>query len=407
MLASIAGRGARNFLESFPMRRAIFAGVAAVCVGLGAEPITYIDMDGEFTDWAGVPSYFDPAGDPHDTDHDQPDDVPGLVPHPDVDLLEFKFTHDEENAYAYFRSAGIIGNTQHESQGRPGRFYTIVTIDVDNDDVTGYPLHEGGYYPTTPGYDMNMEVEYFNGTFNTGHYLNHGCMNEEDFFLAQEDQREEIVRVLPGTYDWYTQWVMWDEPAGVPDEIILPSGRSIVWVTDQGPAYLGGILTLEISEDGHEAEMKAPFRGFMKHPDGTPIMKLGNVIDLSYSLEASPELTGQGTWASDTADPLNGYTLDAKFHLADTNEDNQIARPEVDRVAALFSANGYHCADGTDDGFDAGPGSHACEPHSADYAPQDWNISMSEMLRTVQLHNSSGYESCRDGEDEFCIAAAG
>ena len=27
-------------------------------------------------------------------------------------------------------------------------------------------LHEGGYHPTSAGYDINAEVEYYNGTFN-------------------------------------------------------------------------------------------------------------------------------------------------------------------------------------------------------------------------------------------------
>jgi len=27
-------------------------------------------------------------------------------------------------------------------------------------------LYEGGYYPSTGGYDVSYEVEYYNGTFN-------------------------------------------------------------------------------------------------------------------------------------------------------------------------------------------------------------------------------------------------
>ncbi len=268
-----------------------------------AAPMHDIKINGKFGDWKDIPSYFDPAGDTHDTDHDQQFDTPNPVSHPDVDLIEFKITHDEENLYAYFKSNGRIGRTQNDAQGTAGRYYVIVTIDVDNKDETGYWLHEGGYYPTTPGYDMNMEVEFYNGYFNTGHYLNHGCRNEADFLKAQNQQSQGWVKLRPGTYDWYTQWVYWDWPTSFPEQIILPNGAAIVWVEDKGPVYQG-IITIALSEDGHEAEMKAPFRGFLNRKNGSPIMRLGRRIDVSFSLEASGELAPGGQWASDTADPV-------------------------------------------------------------------------------------------------------
>jgi len=35
-----------------------------------------------------------------------------------------------------------------------------------------------------------------------------------------------------------------------------------VWVEDKGPVYQG-IVRVAVSPDGHEAEISAPFRGFM------------------------------------------------------------------------------------------------------------------------------------------------
>ena len=278
-----------------------------------AEPIHRIALDGDFADWADVPAYTDPADDQHDTDHTGEFDVPAYVDHEDADLLEFKFTHDEDNLYAYFRTRGLIGRTQSSGAGTAGRYYVIVTIDVDNDDATGYPLHEGGYYPTTPGYDMNMEVEFYDDAFNTGHYLNHGCLDNAEFLQAQADQSNGWVNVKAGTYDWYTQWVWFDTPQGLPGEIILPTGEGIVWVADRGPAYPGCIIEISISPDGHEAEMKAPFRGFMLDaPSGDPIMALGKSIDVSFSVEASSEFAVGGEWASDTADPIVGYLIGAQ-----------------------------------------------------------------------------------------------
>jgi len=281
--------------------------LGAVCAI--AEPRHEISIDGTFSDWDAVPSHSDTEGDPHDTDHDQQGDTPALVSHPDVDLLEYKFTHDKKNLYAYFRAVGEIGRTQNEGDGPAGRYYVIVTIDVDNKLKTGYWLHEGGYYPTTRGYDMNMEVEYYNGAFNTGHYLNHGARNQTELDQAMLDQANGFVHVRKGTYDYYSQWVWWDLPQGNPGEITLPNGDdTIIWVSDRGPVYQG-IITIALSPDKHEAEMKAPFRGFMVNHKDKPIIKLGKTIRVSFSLEASSELAPGGQWASDTAAPVT-YTLD-------------------------------------------------------------------------------------------------
>jgi hypothetical protein len=281
-----------------------------------AAPTTQITIDGSFDDWNAVPSYFDPADDQHDTDHDGRFDTPAHVNHADVDILEYKVAHDSENLYAYFRARGSIGATQQQSAGSAGRYYVIVTIDVDDSDTTGYWLNEGGYYPTSNGYDMNMEIEFYNGAFNTGHYINHGALAPSDLAVLESQQKSGIVDVRPGTYKNYTQWVMFDDPnSGAFD---LNDGTSITFVADRGPVYQG-IIRSAVSPDGHELEMVAPFQGFMSYPGaqigqrGGPIVSLGKTIDLSFSLEASGELFASpgnaGRWGSDTAQPIAGYYL--------------------------------------------------------------------------------------------------
>lgn len=283
-----------------------------------AEPIRSITIDGNFSDWTNVPSYFDPVGGPgilhngipdtHDTDHNQPGDVPAYVNHPDIDLVEFKFTHDASNLYAYFRATGQIGRTITNAT-QHGRYYVIVTIDVDTNAATGYGLHEGGYYPTSYGYDMNMEVEYYDGTFNTGHYLNHGATNTAQLNAAKQDQTNGIVRILPGTYDFYSQWVWFDSPNAGTYRLPAPdTNASITFVADRGPVYQG-IIYIARSANQHEAEMVAPFRGFMRAPGGNPIVALGKRLNVSISLEASGELAPGNSWASDTGDPILNYYL--------------------------------------------------------------------------------------------------
>jgi hypothetical protein len=289
-----------------------------------AEPITNITIDGDFSDWASVPTHTDPNGAPgvlhngvpdiHDTDQGGLFDVPSYVDHPDVDILEYKFTHDENNLYAYFKADGIIGNTQEATpDDRAGRYYVIVTIDVDNDDSTGYFLHEGGYYPTSgvEKYDMNMEAEFYDGELNTAHYLSHDATDQLGLSLDFKDLTQGqypangatgtypvgFVQPAPGNYDEYTQWVYHDN-----DTLTL--------VVDKGPV-VPGIMTVQLSADGHEIEICAPYKGFLDNAGGNPNMALGNTIDISFSLEASGELAPGGDWASDTADPIVGYYLGA------------------------------------------------------------------------------------------------
>src|SRR5688572_9165402 len=76
------------------------------------EPVTHITIDGSFADWASAPSHTDATigqfhtgtniPDVHTTDPWNPalpGELPSATNHPDVDLLEYKFAHDESNLY--------------------------------------------------------------------------------------------------------------------------------------------------------------------------------------------------------------------------------------------------------------------------------------------------------------------
>jgi hypothetical protein len=279
---------------------------------LFGEPPRKITIDGQFDDWKDVPAHKDPPHNEHDTERSQRDDKPKHVKHADVDILEYKFTHDTENLYAYFKARGIIGRTQAAARGKPaGRYYAIVTIDVDNDEKTGYWLHEGGFYPTSGGYDVNGEIEWYNGRLNTGHYINHACRNQDELDQAFRDQsagkykkghrgpyKPGFLRLGPGSYKHYTEWVYHDND-------------TITFVRDEGPQTLG-IIKGALSEDGHELEMIIPMKGFLKDSKGKPIIRLGQKINISMSLEASGELAEDRKWASNTAAPIRGYVLEAK-----------------------------------------------------------------------------------------------
>ncbi|MBI1320345.1 MAG: hypothetical protein GC168_15565 [Candidatus Hydrogenedens sp.] len=93
---------------------------------------------------------------------------------------------------------------------------------------------------------------------------------------------------------------------------------------------------------------------------------------------------------------------DAPYHATDTNEDLDISLTEVLRVIQLYNASIFHCDVAGEDGFNPGPGDETCTRHSADYAPDDWRISISELLRVIQFYNLGGYHLCPGEEDDYC-----
>jgi hypothetical protein len=290
----------------------LWLGVIAIA-GNSAQPaggqLTQIIIDGRFDDWSTVRSYADPAGDTHDTGHQGRDDAPTLVDHADADLVEFKVAHDADNLYFYFRARGRIAHTQRASDGKKaGRFYLIVAIDVDDNDETGYWLHEGGYYPTSRGYDVNAEIEFYDGEFNTAAYLNHGARDAAELRRAFQDQSSTLhregrdgpypagfLRILPGTYEHYTQWVYHADGA-------------LTFVRDEGPV-VPGIARAALAPKGDRLEAVFPLKGFLKDQNGEPVVAPGQKLDLSFSLEGSGERSPAGGWASDTAEPIRGYVL--------------------------------------------------------------------------------------------------
>ncbi len=313
------------------MKRAFLSLLLLPAVGLAQHSIT---IDGQFDDWADVPvAAVDSAGDVHDTDwFGDGLPAPRARRYSDVDVLEVKFTDDGENLYGYMRATGKIGRTSRSAAGqKAGRYYFIFTIDVDHDTVTGYRLAEGNYWPDSRGYDMNMEVEFYDGAFNTGHYINHEFLNEQELQYGREhDLPNGIVRLKPGSYDYYLQWVTFED-------------SSYVEVSDRGPVYQG-IIEIAVSPDSHEAEIKAPMWGFLKTPEGEPIIAPGKTIVVSASLEASGELSEEAVahgytrgrksfWGSDTADPFE-YTVSTGTRVASKTPTSVL--PRVARLLPCY-----------------------------------------------------------------------
>jgi len=102
----------------------------------------------------------------------------------------------------------------------------------------------------------------------------------------------------------------------------------------------------------------------------------------------------------------NAGAQGAPGHSADQSGSRDIELSELLRVIQFFNSDGYHCAepaDSTEDGYVPGadPDARQCTPHDSDYAPQNWEISLSELLRLIQFFNAGGYHLACGTEDGF------
>lgn len=98
-----------------------------------------------------------------------------------------------------------------------------------------------------------------------------------------------------------------------------------------------------------------------------------------------------------------------RYHSADQDGNFHISLMELLRVIQFHNEGGIHCTNNPNDNEDEylpGPGvNQTCAPHDTDYAPQDWAISLSELLRLIQFYNATSYRYCplEGTEDGFCI----
>lgn len=97
----------------------------------------------------------------------------------------------------------------------------------------------------------------------------------------------------------------------------------------------------------------------------------------------------------------------AVINSSDTSGDYVITLSELLRVVQLYNAGGYACASNpgaTEDGYipQADPGPTLCLLHTLD-SNENNQISLSELLRAIQIFSFKGYVFCESqSEDNFC-----
>jgi hypothetical protein len=93
-------------------------------------------------------------------------------------------------------------------------------------------------------------------------------------------------------------------------------------------------------------------------------------------------------------------------HSADTNFDSQISLSELLRAIQFFNVGRYSCdppgaMQPSEDGYLPGAGDESCKRHDTDYLDPPWQISLSELLRLIQIFNARAYGFDPNSEDGF------
>jgi len=93
----------------------------------------------------------------------------------------------------------------------------------------------------------------------------------------------------------------------------------------------------------------------------------------------------------------------SRRHSADTTANGRIDTTEILRAIQLYNLGDFGCDGTTADGYAPGAENRSCAPHSLDFAPTDWRIGLSELLRLIQLYNGDygAYHLSEESEDGF------
>ncbi len=248
-------------------------------------------IDGDFSEWRNVAGINDPRG-----------DIPGYLEYsPDTDLLEFKVRHDRQHLYFYTRVAGRHGNT--EPGNERDRYYYYVYIDADRDPTTGYlPTRDDDcYYGVTLGDDCEAQFEFVAGRFVKTFFGFTGAGTERDVLSGR-------VKLAPS---WYSRR---DPDGNVRDrykvEYVQQDGE--LSITKDYQEGTSEDITIAVSLDGTECEMRASLDGFLRDASGKPIIGLGQRIDLAVGVEAAGRVHGNASWGADSTVAIRGYSISAR-----------------------------------------------------------------------------------------------
>ncbi len=223
----------------------------------------------------------------------------------------------------------------------------------------------------------------------------------------------ELLHVYLTTYEWYKDGELLTDnerikgsskrTLNIESLTLEDSGTYICYYCENNPnnyvvkSY--GPITITVLPETREGE-EGSVEG-----EGT----IEGIIEGSGEGEVVEGEEGEGTQEGNIegVEEGDGETIQEP-HSLDTNEDFKIELKELLRVIQFYNYGEYTCAPSyltTEDGYVPGNRGHrSCSYHASDYSPQDWQISLEELLRAIQLFNSRSYFYCPgQSEDNFCV----
>jgi len=101
-------------------------------------------------------------------------------------------------------------------------------------------------------------------------------------------------------------------------------------------------------------------------------------------------------------DPCQSYPSTGA-HTGDLDCDQALGLDDILRMIQLYNAGRFRCQAGEDDAYATGIGNTVnCARHDADFETPFFRLSLSELLRALQLFNLGSVLPCGEGEDGFC-----
>jgi len=197
-----------------------------------------------------------------------------------------------------------------------------------------------------------------------------------------------------------------------PNENLIPDGLvCFISMLPGVSAVAGGSYSLGIENAS----------GFVPGQNSVSIQGIPGTLSIPLPVEGEGEggAEGEGEGQADGEGEAEGEPVYGALpiHSGDPDSSKALELDELLRVIQFYNASGIFCAadpESTEDGYEPGEfiDGQTCRPHASDYNPQDWVLSLSELLRAIQFFSSGGYRvlcgtedgyAAGQGEDEPCL----
>ncbi len=343
---------------------------------------------------------------------------PVVVPHlgtPDSRSEADDMTHDMWIvAYEQFGEVirafdGTHPITTGNSAPRPSQYHQRIELSWTQDsrgeyqqnliDVTPDPLNLVSihYYPGSAGPRFNEGVPSFADMLGLSAEAAHGARRA--FLLGEFGYSDED---LGGDAQAIEQHFR----ADVADIVNSETDLAAVWVFDLPSQSNTGNITatnhraymLEVVGQANDTD-----RDGINNFD--EVRGTGGFVTDPYDADTDNGGVPDGEEVARGTNPLDPG--DDQRHATDTDLDGTISLSELLRTLQLYHAGAYHCDAAGEDGYAPGAGDRTCPPHSADYGAPLGALGLSEVLRVVQLHHFGAYHYCPGAgtDDGFCAGA--